>query len=263
MIRHQLSANIEPIMKLSIIIPVFNEVKTIQKVVRNVLAQNTGSWEKEIIVVDDGSIDGTGREIEELGQPKAGQPRAENKKLIFLRHNKNCGKGAAVRTALGYTTGEAVIIQDADLEYDPADIPALLRVLEEPGVNVIYGSRELQPKRRGYFHYVLGVKFLTFLVNILFGTKLSDIYTGYKLFRADVLKSLNLESTGFEIEMELTVKLLKKRVDIKEMPIHYQPRKFSQGKKIRFKDAIVGAMTLFKHVKKANKILRGERSSEP
>lgn len=223
--------------KLSIIIPAFNEEKTIARVIKRVADQNLGMWQKEIIVVDDGSTDKTEEEIKKL----------EIEKLIFLHHKQNYGKGTAIKTALGHVTGDAVIIQDADLEYDPKDIPKLLEALETSKSGVVYGSRELHPKRRGYPHYVLGVRILTALVNLRFGSHLTDAYTGYKLFRTDVLKSLNIKSTGFELEMELTVKLLRKNIKIKEVAINYTPRHFSEGKKIRLKDAIIGLIILFKY----------------
>jgi glycosyltransferase involved in cell wall biosynthesis len=221
-------------MTLSIIIPVFNEEKTIAKVIERVLDQDFNGYDKQIIVVDDGSTDKTGKEIEKL----------ETEKFVFLSHSKNLGKGAAIKTALEHVTGDVVIVQDADMEYNPADINLLIKKLES-SIDVVYGSRELHPERRGYPHYVLGVRLLTFLVNLRFKSKLTDVYTCYKLFPAHIIKSLDLKSNGFEIEMELTVKTLKKKYKIKEVAINYTPRKFVEGKKIRFRDAIKGVLTFF------------------
>ncbi|MDP3093794.1 MAG: glycosyltransferase family 2 protein [bacterium] len=222
--------------KLSVIIPVFNEEKTIVQVIEQVLAQETGEWQKEIVVVDDGSTDSTGEKL-----------KAFSGRIKVFRHGKNLGKGAALQTGFTAATGEAVIIQDADLEYDPADWPKMLEEFErDEKLVAVYGSRELSPKRRGYFHYVLGVKFLSFLVNLLFGSHLTDVYTCYKLFRTDFLRSLKLESNGFEIEAEITCKTLRARGKIKEVPIGYFPRRFSQGKKIRVRDGLKGAFKIVK-----------------
>ena len=224
-------------MKLSIIIPVFNEEKTIVQVLEKVLAQAIGEWQKEVIVIDDDSSDGTSKKLE----PFFDQVRV-------FKHAQNQGKGAALQTGFDVARGEAIIVQDADLEYDPADWPRLIRALEEnPELAAVYGSRELSPERREYFPYVLGVKFLTFLINLLFGSRLTDAYTGYKLFRAEAIKSINLESRGFEIEAEITVKLLRGGFQIKEVPIHYRPRSFSEGKKIRARDGLRGIWTILKY----------------
>ncbi len=230
-------------MTLSIIIPVFNEEKTIAKVIGKVLDQDFSGYNKQIIVVNDGSTDNTEKEIEKI----------ENRAITLLSHKENRGKGAAIKTALGHVMGDFIIVQDADMEYDLADINLLIKELES-GADVIYGSRELpvsssqgrHPRRRGYPHYVLGVWLLTFLINLRFRSKLTDAYTCYKLFPVDIIKSLNLESNGFEIEMELTVKTLKEKYKIKEIAINYTPRKFVEGKKIRFRDAIKGISTFFK-----------------
>ncbi|MBI4120203.1 MAG: glycosyltransferase family 2 protein [Parcubacteria group bacterium] len=226
--------------KLSILIPAFNEEKTIEAVLEKVAAQDFGGWSKEIIVVDDGSTDSSKIKI----QNSKLQFKIQNLRLIV--HDKNRGKGAAIRTGVKEADGDAVIVQDADLEYDPADIKRLLDELDH-GASVVFGSRELQPERRGYWHDVLGVRFLTWLVNLFFGSKLTDVYTCYKLFRAEVIKGINIESRGFELEMELTVKTLKMGYRIKEVPIHYYPRKFSEGKKIRAQDGLKGIWTLLKN----------------
>lgn len=223
--------------KLSVIIPVYNEEKTIELVLQRVSGQEISGWEKEVIVVDDGSTDATASEISST--------KFQIPNLKIIRHERNQGKGAAVRTGIAAATGDAVIIQDADLEYDPQDWPQLLFALEnDPGVVAVFGSRELQKNHRSYFSYVLGVRLLNFMVNFLFATTLTDVYTGYKLFRTDFLKALPLESRGFEIEAELTCRVLKRGGRIKEVAISYSPRSFQEGKKIRGVDGLRGLWTI-------------------
>jgi dolichol-phosphate mannosyltransferase len=228
-------------MKLSIIVPVFDEEQTIAAILTKLGKLSIPGWTPEILVVDDASRDLTAKKILEWtkSHPQSG--------MIFLTHKTNQGKGQAVRTALSSATGDYVIIQDADLEYDPAEIPLLLEKLEPPRVQVVYGSRNLNPKRRGYPLYVLGVKIITMLVNLLYGGQLTDVYTCYKLVPLAALKPLNLQSNGFEFEAELTVKLLKKGFAIREVPISYYPRKFAEGKKIGWVDEIVGIWTIIKN----------------
>ena len=223
-------------MKLSIIVPVFNEKKTIAKILQKVHEQDLNDWEKEIIVVDDGSSDGTEEILIKL---------KERFYFILLWHSKNLGKGAAIKTALKYTTGDFVLIQDADLEYDPNDYQNLLNALGKNSP-VIYGSRNLGSAKRGYFLYFLGGRLLTAFLNIMFGSSLTDINTGYKLFQTDIIKNINLETDGFEFCEEVTAKILKSGYHIKEVPIHYYPRKFSQGKKLRFRDGLIGFWTIIK-----------------
>ena len=226
--------------KLSIIIPAYNEEKTIADVIAKVSEQNYPGWDKEIIVVDDGSTDGTKDKISAFAKASA-----DKENLRLISHGRNSGKGAAIKTGLDAATGDAVIVQDADLEYDPADIKLLLDELDQ-GAKIVYGSRNLKPVRRGYSHYVIGSKILDLLVNLFFGTKLTDVYTCYKLFKTDVLRKIGIQSTGFEMEMELTAKALKMGYHIKEVPIHYYPRKFNEGKKIRARDGLKGIWTLIK-----------------
>ncbi len=223
------------IKKLSIIVPVFNEEKTVAPTLKMIFKQNFPGWEKEVVVVDDGSSDKTLNNLEPF-----------LKDIKLLKHEVNLGKGTAIRTGLKATSGAAVIIQDADLEYDPADWSSLLAVLNE-GNPVVFGSRNLKPKRKGYPHYVLGDWVLTTLVNFLFGTQLTDLYTCTKLFKASVLKSLSLRSRGFELEAEIACKVLKRGLNIKEVPINYYPRRFEEGKKIKFKDAMVGFWTIIEN----------------
>ncbi|MEK7209611.1 MAG: glycosyltransferase family 2 protein [Patescibacteria group bacterium] len=227
--------------KLSILIPAYNEEKTIAAVLAKVAERTYPGWEKEIIVIDDGSRDSSKLKV----QSAKSQFKIENLKLII--HDENRGKGAAIRTGVKTASGDAIIVQDADLEYDPADIQLLLDALGNRKDLVVYGSRNLKPERRGYSHYVLGSKIMDWLVNLFFGTKLTDVYTCYKLFPAEIIKKINIESRGFELEMELTVKTLKMGYQIAEVPIHYYPRKFNEGKKIRAKDGLKGIWTLLKY----------------
>ena len=225
-------------MKLSIIIPVYNEVKTVEETIKRVFLAPTKGYEKEVIVVNDGSDDGTEKLLENLRE-KFG--------FFLLHHQNNRGKGAAIRTAIRKTSGDAVIIQDADLEYDPNDYQKLLNALGQDSP-IVYGSRNLKKnKRKGVILYFLGGKLLTVLCNFLFGSHLTDVYTCYKLFRSDIIKNIASESNGFELEMEITAKVLKAGHRIKEVPINYFPRKPSQGKKIKFRDGIISLWTLVKH----------------
>jgi len=224
--------------KLSIIIPILNEESTIEEILEQVESAPIFNYEKEIIVINDGSSDSTKKILKNL---------KEKYNLIILEHQKNMGKGKALQTGFEAVTGDAVIIQDADLEYNPNDWRLLLKKLNRPKIGAVYGSRNINPEKKGYFHYVLGVKFLTFLNNLLFRTKLTDIYTCYKLFPAHLIKSIKLNSYGFEIEAEITAKILKRGLLIKEVPIQYTPRKFKQGKKIRFKDGLIGIWTIVKY----------------
>lgn len=219
---------------LSIIIPVYNEEKSLVELLERVSKAPTGKYQKQIIVVDDGSCDRTHAILLD---------NKEKMKLVVEKHERNFGKGRAVRTGLKRAIGEVVIIQDADLEYDPRELRHLLEVYDKDK-GVVYGSRNLKPKRQGYPHYVLGVWILTKVCNLLYGVKLTDVYTGYKLFPRKWLKEIQLEGNGFEFEAEVTVKLLKKGRVIKEVGISYFPRKFEEGKKIKMKDGIKGLWVL-------------------
>ena len=220
---------------LSIIIPAYNEKEFIAKVLEKVFSIPS-SIEREVIVVDDGSRDGT---LQILGSLK---PKY-NFKLIS--HEKNLGKGAAIKSGIREALGTHMIIQDADLEYDPREIPKLLEKMDE-SVWAVYGSRpsRIVPERGA--HYIMGAKLLTLTINLLYGAHLKDAYTGYKLFNLEKMNKetfLNLRSSGFEFEAEITCKILKNKGKIIEVPIEYTPRGKSHGKKINFKDAIRGFIT--------------------
>ena len=216
--------------------PVYNEKNTLLSIVQRV---SEVPISKEIILVDDGSNDGT-RELirEHLGQ-------RPDVRVIF--HSKNLGKGGAIRTGIGAASGEWTLIQDADLEYDPKDYLSLLRAADGGTVNVVYGSRFLSGKRVTSFWHRRVNGFLTGLTNLLFGAKLTDMETCYKLFRTPLLKALSLRSDGFEIEVELTAKTLKRHEKIAEVPISYQGRSFHEGKKIGWQDGLKAVYYLFCH----------------
>jgi glycosyltransferase involved in cell wall biosynthesis len=225
-------------MKLSIIMPVYNERDTLSEILSQVRAVELPDVEKEILLVDDGSTDGS-REILDQ-EASAGD-------LHVFYHQQNEGKGAAVRTAIKEATGNLIVIQDADLEYDPRDYPALIRPIMEGRVAVVYGSRFLGPRKAMLFWHMLGNKLLTLTTNILYNTILSDMETCYKCFRADVIKDIPLRSRRFEFEPEVTAKVLKRGHRIFEVPISYYGREYYEGKKIGWRDAPIAFWTLIKY----------------
>ncbi len=226
-------------MRLSIIIPAHNEEATIQTVLERVLAVELPGWEKEMIVVDDGSTDGTGQIVSGL-MHQLGIPFLSGRtKMEYVVHEQNRGKGEAVRTGLGKATGDYIIIQDADLEYDPADIPKLLEQAKN-GCTAVFGARGSARYPERGFHYVIGAKLLTWTADLLYGAHLTDLYTGYKLFRSEDIKCLPLTSRGFEFEAEVSCRLLKHGCKVAEVPISYKPRNREQGKHIGWTDAVKG-----------------------
>ena len=223
-------------MKLSVVMPVFNEKETIREILAQVRGVNMVS---QVVVVDDFSTDGT----REILQDEA----ARDETLTLILHNRNRGKGAGVRSGVERATGDIIIIQDADLEYDPRDYPALIRPIVEGRVKVVYGSRFLGPRKDMLFWHMVGNKLLTLVTNILYDSTLSDMETCYKVMRADVAKSLDIQSNRWGIDPEITAKVLKRRNRIFEVPISYYGREYEEGKKIRGRDVFVVLWTLLKY----------------
>ncbi|MDD5650613.1 MAG: glycosyltransferase family 2 protein [Candidatus Nanoarchaeia archaeon] len=229
-------------MKLSIIIPLYNEKDTIPELIKRV---NSVKLNKEIIVVDDYSTDGSREWLK--------NSKLKNVKKVF--HEKNYGKGMAIRSGIKEVTGDIVIIQDADLEYDPNDYYELVKPIEEGKAEVVYGSRILgnliknmkSKHAQAYYEYYYGGKILTILTNILYNAKITDEPTCYKVFKTDVIKNINLKCTRFEFCPEVTAKVRKKGYKIFEVPIKYNPRTLKEGKKIKFKDGFEAIWALVKY----------------
>jgi glycosyltransferase involved in cell wall biosynthesis len=213
-------------MRVSFLVPAYNEAATIEAVLDAVWALEL---EKQIVVVDDGSTDGTGDMVERWRTDRDG---------VVLVRQQNRGKGAAVRAAIPHVDGDIAVIQDADLEYDPADVPALIEPIERGVADVVFGSRLSggRPQRAYLFWHLVGNRFLSFLANLMFNTTLSDMETGYKAFRADVLRGLDLRQNDFGIEPEITGKVCKRKLRIYELPIAYYGRTYAEGKKITWRD---------------------------
>lgn len=222
-------------MKLSVIIPIYNEIESIQEIVIRV-NETKLAW--ELLLVDDGSTDGTRDLLKEMDGK-------DNVRVILKE--KNEGKGSAVTIGMQEAQGDILLIQDADLEYDPRDYPTLLKPLEENIADVVYGSRFLGgPRRVAMFWHMVANYLLTFMTNILYNTILSDMETGYKVFRKEVVKGMVIRAKRFDFEPEFTAKILKRKYRIFEVPISFNPRDYSQGKKIKLKDAFEAVWTLLK-----------------
>jgi glycosyltransferase involved in cell wall biosynthesis len=223
---------------LSVVIPCFNECSTVAQIIERVHSQ---AGEAEILVVDDGSTDGSRDILQKLN----------NDHLPYLRvlfHEKNGGKGAALQSGIQAASGQVILIQDADMEYDPRDYPAMLQPIQEGRADVVYGSRFLGgPRRAMMFWHMVANKLLTLMTNVLYNTILSDMETGYKVFRAEVIQGVRLRARRFEFEPEVTAKMLKRGHRIYEVPISFYPREYSEGKKIGLVDAFVAAWTLLKY----------------
>lgn len=225
-------------MKLSIVIPVYNEQNTLRKLVEMVKSVDLVDVTKEIIVVNDGSFDNTSKVLKQL--------KKDYPDIVVVDKEKNEGKGFALRDGFEQTTGDYVIVQDADLEYDPQDYKKLLRALTEEKVDVVYGSRfSGNYKDMSTLHY-LGNKFLTIATNLLYGVMLTDMETCYKLIPGDFARDTHIKSARFNFEPEITAKILKAKLKIIEVPINYQGRTHSEGKKITWKDGLSAIYTLFK-----------------
>ncbi len=228
-------------MKLSVIIPVYNEGSTIEAVVRRVQAVNLGPIEKEIIVVDDGSTDGTANVLKEMSG------------IRRLFHERNAGKGAALTTGFQAATGDIVLIQDADMEYDPADYQAVIRPIMEGTSDVVMGSRFIlyKPKflgksRSPYLTHYIGNILIVFFTNLLYGKNFTDYEGCYKAFRRATLATTPVKATGFEFDNELICKLMRKGARIVEAPIRYTPRTYARGKKITWRHGLIMLWTIIK-----------------
>jgi len=226
-------------LKLSVIIPVFNEKATIKSVIEGVNNAKI-DLSKEIIIIDDCSTDGTKELLRNIS----------DKSIKIFFHQENMGKGAAIRTGLKNATGDIILIQDADLEYDPSEYEKLLKPLIENKAKVVYGTRieaiQKNIRNMNKLHY-LGNLFLTFATNIFYGAKITDMETGYKVFRKEVIKNINLRARRFDFEPEITAKILKQGYKIHEVPIDFKARKFNEGKKITWIDGIKALFYLIKY----------------
>ncbi len=225
-------------MRVTVIVPAYNEARTIEQVLRRLTELDLDA---EILVVDDGSADDT---IAIVG---ALEPQIPGLRLIV--HEQNQGKGAAVRTGINASTGEIVMIQDADLEYDPSDIPKLLAPIFSGVADVVYGTRLRggEPQRAHLFWHYAGNRFLSLLTNILYNTTISDMEVGYKAFKGDLIRSIKLVSNDFAFEPEVTAKILRhKNIRLYEVPISYYGRTYEEGKKITWRDGFAAVAALFR-----------------
>ncbi|MGW8144054.1 MAG: glycosyltransferase family 2 protein [Anaerolineales bacterium] len=223
-------------MKVSVIIPVYNEAHTIEEILRRVEAEELAN---EILIVDDGSSDGTRDILQSLDA-------REHIKVIL--HERNQGKGAAVRTGIHNASGDVLLIQDADLEYNPRDYPTLIQPIEEGIADVVYGSRFLGgPRRTTMYWHMVANKLLTFMTNLLYNTILSDMETGYKVFKREITEGMKIRANKFDFEPEFTAKILKRKARVYEVPISFNPRDYEEGKKIGIIDAFQAVWALIKY----------------
>ena len=227
-------------MKLSVVIPVYNESGTLENLVQRVSAVDYGC-ELEIVIVDDGSQDGSGDIAQSLS--------SRHGNLVFLRHEKNAGKGAALRTGFARASGDIVIVQDADLEYDPREIPSLIELIRDDIADVVFGSRFLSrgPHRVLYYRHYLANRMFTTLSNLLTNLNLTDIEVCYKAFRREVLESIRIEEERFGFEPEITAKVAKGNWRIYEVPISYYGRTYEEGKKIGWRDGFRALYCILKY----------------
>ena len=221
---------------LSVIVPVYNERTTLIEIVRRMRAVDL-PMDREIVVVDDGSNDGTDKVLSAI----------EDSTVRVLRHPGNQGKGAAIRSGLAVVRGDLVLIQDADLEYDPEDWPKLLNPVLRGRAKVVYGSRFTGERKNMLFWHWVGNRFLSLVTNVLYNTTLSDMETGYKLFDRSVIDGITIDSDSFDFEPEITAKVLRRGQRIYEVPISYNGREFDEGKKIMWKDGFGALKTLLKY----------------
>ena len=234
-------------MKLSILIPVFNESRTLKEILARIEKIDLGNTRKEIIIIDDGSTDGSREIIKKLGR-----------KYVKIFQPKNQGKGAALKAGIKAAKGDVIIFQDADLEYDPKDYIKLLQPILANNAGMAFGSRFVNQKfilfgKNRIIHpsHFIGNKFLTFAFNLLYGTELTDVEPCYKMFKSSILKSMNVASNGFEYDIELMCRLVRKGHKIIQIPIKYSPRGFHEGKKINWKDGIKAFLMMLKYRIKA------------
>jgi glycosyltransferase involved in cell wall biosynthesis len=227
-------------MKLSVVIPVYNESGTLENLIQRVSAVDYGC-ELEIVIVDDGSQDGSGDIAQSLS--------SRHGNLVFLRHEKNAGKGAALRTGFARASGDIVIVQDADLEYDPREIPSLIELIRDDIADVVFGSRFLSrgPHRVLYYRHYLANRMFTTLSNLLTNLNLTDIEVCYKAFRREVLESIRIQEERFGFEPEITAKVAKGNWRIYEVPISYYGRTYEEGKKIGWRDGVRALYCILKY----------------